>query len=113
MSIFHKRSGSLRDYTTRFLFLFFVFFGGGGGAEVEVEVSPVVIVHFTTVTIVTCPAPSTQKAPVRSNQVRVFQSHDVKNAINSHFAIARVDQAKDQADGYDRSKMTTTVDRRW
>ena len=57
---------------------------------------------------------------VRSNQVRVFQSHDVKNAINSHctalrdpkIAIARVDQAEDQADGYDQSRMTTTVDRR-
>ena len=58
---------------------------------------------------------------VRSNQVRVYKSHDVKNVINSHctalrdpkIAIARVDQAENQADGDDRSRMTTTVDRRW
>ena len=54
---------------------------------------------------------------VRSNQVRVFQSHDVKNAISlahivQHFAITRVDQAEDQADGYNRSRMTTSVDKR-
>ena len=51
---------------------------------------------------------------VRSNQVRVFKSYDVKNVINSHctvpkIAIARVDQAENQADGDDRSRMTTTV----